>query len=59
MFINSAFLICVGVEAWTFEQHEQEAVFIPVGCPHQVRNLKVIGAIYHEVCVAILDEGRV
>ncbi|XP_024400800.1 lysine-specific demethylase JMJ27 isoform X2 [Physcomitrium patens] len=29
-----------GVEAWTFEQHEQEAVFIPVGCPHQVRNLK-------------------
>lgn len=29
-----------GVEAWTFEQYEQEAVFIPAGCPHQVRNLK-------------------
>lgn len=28
------------VEPWTFEQHEQEAVFIPAGCPHQVRNLK-------------------
>lgn len=30
-----------GVEAWTFEQHVGEAVFIPAGCPHQVRNLKV------------------
>ncbi|KAK4764142.1 hypothetical protein SAY87_013580 [Trapa incisa] len=29
-----------GVEAWTFEQHVGEAVFIPAGCPHQVRNLK-------------------
>lgn len=29
-----------GVEAWTFEQHLGEAVFIPAGCPHQVRNLK-------------------
>ncbi|KAG0596646.1 hypothetical protein M758_UG272600 [Ceratodon purpureus] len=28
------------VEPWTFEQYEQEAVFIPAGCPHQVRNLK-------------------
>ncbi|KAL6508314.1 hypothetical protein OROHE_021856 [Orobanche hederae] len=26
------------VEAWTFEQHLGEAVFIPAGCPHQVRN---------------------
>ena len=24
------------VEAWCFEQHENEAVFIPAGCPHQV-----------------------
>lgn len=29
------------VEAWTFEQFDGEAVFIPAGCPHQVRNLKV------------------
>ncbi|EOY28779.1 Transcription factor jumonji domain-containing protein, putative isoform 1 [Theobroma cacao] len=29
-----------GVEPWTFEQHLGEAVFIPAGCPHQVRNLK-------------------
>ncbi|GAV66193.1 JmjC domain-containing protein/WRC domain-containing protein [Cephalotus follicularis] len=28
------------VEAWTFEQHLGEAVFIPAGCPHQVRNRK-------------------
>ncbi|KAG4990138.1 hypothetical protein JHK87_023595 [Glycine soja] len=32
-------LICV--EPWTFEQKLGEAVFIPAGCPHQVRNLKV------------------
>ena len=25
-----------GVEAWTFEQHLGEVVFIPDGCPHQV-----------------------
>lgn len=30
-----------GVEPWTFEQKLGEAVFIPAGCPHQVRNLKV------------------
>ncbi|BDA51374.1 probable lysine-specific demethylase 3A at C-terminar half [Coccomyxa sp. Obi] len=29
-----------GVESWHFEQHANEAVFIPAGCPHQVRNLK-------------------
>ncbi|KAJ6333790.1 hypothetical protein OIU77_009635 [Salix suchowensis] len=29
-----------GVEAWTFEQRVGEAVFIPAGCPHQVRNLQ-------------------
>jgi len=31
----------VGIEPWTFEQKLGEAVFIPAGCPHQVRNLKV------------------
>ncbi|XLS95555.1 hypothetical protein HN51_071563, partial [Arachis hypogaea] len=30
-----------GIEPWTFLQRLGEAVFIPVGCPHQVRNLKV------------------
>lgn len=30
------------VEPWTFEQHLGEAVFIPAGCPHQVRNRQVI-----------------
>ncbi|XP_043702150.1 lysine-specific demethylase JMJ25-like [Telopea speciosissima] len=29
-----------GVEPWTFTQRVGEAVFIPAGCPHQVRNLK-------------------
>ncbi|XP_047320476.1 lysine-specific demethylase JMJ25-like [Impatiens glandulifera] len=29
-----------GVEPWTFEQRLGEAVFIPAGCAHQVRNLK-------------------
>lgn len=28
-----------GIEGWHFEQHLHEAVFIPAGCPHQVRNL--------------------
>ncbi|MFS8022277.1 putative transcription factor & chromatin remodeling &Metalloenzymes JmjC family [Helianthus anomalus] len=31
----------VYVEPWAFEQCLGEAVFIPAGCPHQVRNLKV------------------
>ncbi|KAI3836556.1 hypothetical protein MKX03_033044 [Papaver bracteatum] len=29
-----------GIEAWTFVQDVHEAVLIPAGCPHQVRNLK-------------------
>ncbi|KAH7684865.1 lysine-specific demethylase 3 protein [Dioscorea alata] len=29
-----------GIEPWTFEQNLGEAVIIPAGCPHQVRNLK-------------------
>ncbi|KAF1891572.1 hypothetical protein Lal_00015172 [Lupinus albus] len=29
-----------GIEPWTFIQKLGDAVFIPTGCPHQVRNLK-------------------
>ncbi|KAL5564875.1 hypothetical protein UlMin_028039 [Ulmus minor] len=29
-----------GIEPWTFIQQLGDAVFIPAGCPHQVRNLK-------------------
>lgn len=29
-----------GVHSWTFTQYDHEAVFIPAGCPHQVRNLR-------------------
>ncbi|KAL4590880.1 hypothetical protein LXL04_003827 [Taraxacum kok-saghyz] len=29
-----------GIEAWTFVQKLGDAVFIPAGCAHQVRNLK-------------------
>ncbi|KAI3984574.1 hypothetical protein MKX01_040451 [Papaver californicum] len=29
-----------GIEPWTFVQDVGEAVLIPAGCPHQVRNLK-------------------
>ncbi|KAF5206204.1 Lysine-specific demethylase jmj25 [Thalictrum thalictroides] len=30
----------LGIEPWTFVQQLGEAVFIPAGCPHQVRNLQ-------------------
>ncbi|XP_034218040.1 lysine-specific demethylase JMJ25 isoform X1 [Prunus dulcis] len=29
-----------GIEPWSFEQHLGQAVFIPAGCPFQVRNLQ-------------------
>ena len=29
-----------GFVPWHFEQNLHECVFIPAGCPHQVRNLK-------------------
>lgn len=34
-------LFFADVEPWTFEQYLGEAVFIPAGCPHQVRNRQV------------------
>ena len=30
----------VGVKPWTFDQREGDAVFVPAGCAHQVRNLR-------------------
>ncbi|KAH7316090.1 hypothetical protein KP509_21G078400 [Ceratopteris richardii] len=55
-----------GVEAWTFEQHVGEAVFIPAGCPHQVRNLKscikvamdFVSPENLQECVRLTDEFR-
>ncbi|KAK4595799.1 hypothetical protein RGQ29_014056 [Quercus rubra] len=29
-----------GVEPWSFEQHLGQAIFVPAGCPFQVRNLQ-------------------
>ena len=29
-----------GVKPWTFDQKEGDAVFVPAGCAHQVRNLR-------------------
>ncbi|KAL3684206.1 hypothetical protein R1sor_002228 [Riccia sorocarpa] len=54
------------VEAWTFEQHYGEAVFIPAGCPHQVRNLKscikvaldFVSPENVQECIALTEEFR-
>ena len=29
-----------GIKPWTFDQREGDAVFVPAGCAHQVRNLR-------------------
>jgi lysine-specific demethylase 3 len=46
-YLNSVCALCdvghvcgEGVEPWTFEQNQGDAVLIPAGCPYQVRNLK-------------------
>lgn len=41
-----------GLELWHFEQHLGEVVFIPGGCPHQVRNLQ-------SCCKVSNDDSRV
>ncbi|BBN04549.1 [histone H3]-dimethyl-L-lysine9 demethylase [Marchantia polymorpha subsp. ruderalis] len=54
------------IEAWTFEQHYGEAVFIPAGCPHQVRNLKscikvaldFVSPENIQECIALTEEFR-
>lgn len=35
------YFLYADIEPWTFEQHLGEAVFIPAGCPYQVRNRQV------------------
>ncbi|GJN18775.1 hypothetical protein PR202_gb05973 [Eleusine coracana subsp. coracana] len=51
-----------GIEPWTFEQKLGEAVFIPAGCPHQVRNLKValdfVSPENVRECIRLTDEFR-
>lgn len=55
-----------GVEPWTFEQYLGEAVFIPAGCPHQVRNrqscikvaLDFVSPDNIEECIRLTNEFR-
>ncbi|CAE6143021.1 unnamed protein product [Arabidopsis arenosa] len=50
------------IEPWTFEQHLGEAVFIPAGCPHQVRNRQValdfVAPESVEECLRLTQEFR-
>lgn len=45
--------VIIGIEPWTFVQNLGEAVFIPAGCPHQVRNLKV--KLSGWICIGFVD----
>lgn len=55
-----------GVQPWTFEQYLGEAVFIPAGCPHQVRNrescikvaLDFVSPDNVQECIRLTDEFR-
>ncbi|CAA0839549.1 transcription factor jumonji (jmjC) domain-containing protein, partial [Striga hermonthica] len=55
-----------GIEPWTFVQKLGDAVFIPAGCPHQVRNLKscikvaldFVSPENVQECVRLTDEFR-
>ncbi|KAK0590977.1 hypothetical protein LWI29_033927 [Acer saccharum] len=44
-----------GIEPWTFIQKLGDAVFIPAGCPYQVRNLKVEP--WAEFALGLLSRG--
>lgn len=57
-------LVCwcvAGVTSWHFEQHVDEGVYIPGGCPHQVRNLmscsKVSKVVQVHGLVSIFADG--
>lgn len=45
-----------GVHTWHFEQHVHEAVFVPVGCPHQVRNLRSCTKVGTAVCTCLCEQ---
>ncbi|ONI22349.1 hypothetical protein PRUPE_2G123400, partial [Prunus persica] len=55
-----------GIEPWTFIQNLGDAVLIPAGCPHQVRNLKSCIKVALEFvspenvgeCIRLTDEFR-
>ncbi|XP_065878665.1 uncharacterized protein [Euphorbia lathyris] len=55
------------VEPWTFDQHLGEAVFIPAGCPHQVRNrqscikvaLDFVSPDNVQECIRLTEEFRI
>lgn len=34
------YLVQQGVKIWSFEQFDNEAIYVPSGCPHLVRNMK-------------------
>jgi lysine-specific demethylase 3 len=41
-------LLTTGIQAWHFEQHVGEAVFIPAGCAHQV-----LGSMLHSLVILL------
>lgn len=41
VWLQFMFLCFLGIEPWTFVQKLGDAVFIPAGCPYQIRNMKV------------------
>jgi hypothetical protein len=60
--VQSAAVQSAAVQLWHFEQYDGEAVFIPGGCPHQVRNLKscckvCVGACAVRVCASVCCGG--
>ncbi|KAF7132499.1 hypothetical protein RHSIM_Rhsim09G0070900 [Rhododendron simsii] len=44
-----------GIEPWTFVQKLGDAIFIPAGCPHQIRNLKVKKIVLHAISKTVRE----
>ncbi|KAJ0877591.1 putative transcription factor & chromatin remodeling &Metalloenzymes JmjC family [Helianthus annuus] len=58
--LTSMFLIASRIEPLTFKQKLGDAVFIPAGCPYQVRNLKVRIYIYmYHLCLLFVFANRI
>ncbi|KAK1426058.1 hypothetical protein QVD17_14726 [Tagetes erecta] len=47
-----------GIEPWTFKQKLGDAVFIPAGCPYQLRNLKIGKIMIHALDNAVAEMSR-